>query len=283
MSNRPVLPVSRGPRQAELLDRASLALRTQNFAEAERLAAEVLKASRTEIVAIWILGRALLAQGRAADAIAPLERAVRRTNDPGIETLLGAALGESGRRKEAIELLHRTAARRPPFLPAFQELAGQLAKDRRLDEAIATIGDALELAPASIDLQLDLARLHLERNARGEARAALMKAHQAQSGRADIATLLARVMRQDGDYAGAAEVYRLALALRPDDAMARADLAACLFEMGEREAGEGNLRSALRGRPQMLAKGVYTLVHSSHGRFFIRPSALKKFLQVDKP
>ncbi|WP_249811311.1 tetratricopeptide repeat protein [Bradyrhizobium sp. 149] len=264
-----------------MLERATLALRMQNFAEAERLAAEVLKTSRTDIVATWILGRALLAQNRAAEAIVPLDKAARRTSDPGIETLLGAALGESGRRAEAIEQLRQTAARRPPFLPAFQELAGQLAKDRRVDEAIAAIGSALALAPENIDLQLDLARLHLERNARGEARPILVMAHKAAPGRPDISTLLARVLRQDGDYATAAEMYRLALALRPDDAVTRADLAACLFELGEREAGEASLRSAVRGRPRMLAQAAYTLVHSSRGRFFFRPSALKTFLQGD--
>ncbi|WP_249809842.1 tetratricopeptide repeat protein [Bradyrhizobium sp. 139] len=266
-----------------MLERATLALRMQNFAEAERLAAEVVKTSRTDIVAIWVLGRALLAQNRVAEAIVPLDKAARRTSDPGIETLLGAALGGSGRRMEAVEQLRRTAARRPPFLPAFQELAGQLAKDRRVDEAIATIGNALALAPESIDLQLDLARLHLECNARGEARPILVKAHKAAPGRPDISTLLARVLRQDGDYAAAAEMYRLALALRPDHAVTRADLAACLFELGQREAGEASLRSALRGRPRMLAQVAYTLVHSSRGRFFFRPSALKTFLQGDMP
>ena len=107
--------------------------------------------------------------------------------------------------------------------------------------------------------------------------------NEAAPGRPDISTLLARVLRQDGDYAAAAEMYRLALALRPDDAMARANLAACLFELGEREAGEASLRSALHGRPRMLAQAAYTLVHSSHGRFFFRPSALKKFLQREVP
>jgi tetratricopeptide (TPR) repeat protein len=250
----------------------------QNFAEAERLATEVLKASRTEIAAVWILGRALLAQNREAEAIASLEKAARRSDDPGIEVLLGAALGGAGRRKEAIEQLRRTAARQPPFLPAFQELAGQLARDGRVDEAIATIENARTLAPDSVELQLDLARLHLERNARGAARAILVKAHEAAPARPDIMTLLARILRLDGEYAAAADLYRRALAQRPDDAMTRADLAGCLLAMGEREAGESNLRTALRGRPQMLPQAAYTLVHSSHGRFFFRPSTLKEFL-----
>ena len=74
-------------------------------------------------------------------------------------------------------------------------------------------------------------------------------------------------------------VCRQVLAVRPDDALTRANLAACLLEMGEREAGETNLRLALRGRPQMLGRTTYALVNSSHGRFFFRQSAFAKFLQ----
>jgi Flp pilus assembly protein TadD len=91
-------------------------------------------------------------------------------------------------------------------------------------------------------------------------------------------TELARVLLLDGRYEAAVDLFRHSLALRPDDAMTRADLAACLLEMGEREAGEQALRSALRGRPQMLGRTTYALAASSHGRFFFRPSAAAKFL-----
>jgi len=270
------------PAGAQALDRASLALRMGQFAEAERLAAEVLKASRTDTTALSILARALLAQNRGAEAIAPLEKAARRSGDPGIETLLGAALGGAGRRSEAIEQLRRTTARRPPFLPAYQELAGQLAKDGSFDEAVTAIGSALELAPQSIDLQLDLARLHLHRNERDKARAILSKAREAVPGRFDILTEFARVLLLDGEYAAAADAYRQVLAHRPDDAMTRADLAACLLEMGKRDEGEASLRSALRGQPQILGRATFALVHSSHGRFFFRKSAVAKFLHGER-
>lgn len=249
------------------------------FTEAEQLAAEVLKASRTDIAAASMLARALIAQNRGEEAIAPLERAARRGSDPGIETLLGAALGSAGRRTEAIEQLRRTTARRPPFTPAFQELAGQLARDGRIDEAIVVAESGLVLAPQAIDLQLDLARLHLQQNARGKARAILLRAREAAPGRPDIWMALVRVLLLDGEYAAAADACRHALGLRPDDALMRADLAACLLEMGEREAGEANLRSVLRSGPQMLGRATYALAASSHGRFFFRPSALAKFLQ----
>jgi tetratricopeptide (TPR) repeat protein len=269
--------VSRGPR-AQLLERAALALRTQRFPEAEQLAAEILRGSRTDAAAISILARALLAMNRGKEAIAPLEKAVRRGTDAGMETLLGAALGSARRGVEAIEQLRRTTARRPPFLPAFQELAGQLAKAGRLDEAIAAVASGLALVPESIDLQLDLARLHLAHHERGKAREILLKACEAAPERPEVLTELARVLLLDGDYASAADAYRHALAHRPDDALTRADFAACLLEMGERDAGEANLRSALRSGPRMLGRATHALAASSHGRFFFRPSAVAKFL-----
>jgi tetratricopeptide (TPR) repeat protein len=274
-------PVNRGgvPPRAQLLERAAFALQIQQFAQAEQLAAEVLKASRTDIAAASILARALIAQNRGEEAIPLLEKAARRSSDPGIETLLGAALGGAGRRTEAIEQLRRTTARRPPFTPAFQELAGQLTKAGRIDEGVAAIEGGLALAPENIDLQLDLARLLLYRNERGKARAMLLKAREAAPGRPDILTTLARLLLLEGEYASAADACRQALALRPDDALTRADLATCLLEMGDRSAGEASLRSAFRGQPQMLGRATYALVHSSHGRFFFRPSAAAKFLQ----
>lgn len=274
--------ISRAPNQSRAkLERAAFSLRTGQFPEAERLAAEILKSSRTDNAAAEILARALIAQNRFEDAIPTLEAAARRSDNPVIETLLGAALGSAGRGAEAIERLRTATARRPAFLPAFQELAGQFAKAGRIDEAIAVIESGLALQGASVDLQLDLARLHAYRNERGKARAILLAARDAEPGRPEILKEFARVLLLDGDYAAAAEACRHALGLRPDDAMARADLAACLLEMGEREAAEAALRLAVRGRPQMLGRTTYALAAASHGRFFFRPSAMARFLQRD--
>nr|WP_246801761.1 tetratricopeptide repeat protein [Bradyrhizobium genosp. L] len=247
-------------------------------AEAERLAAEVLKASRTDVAAASILARALMAQNRGAEAIAPLERIARRVEDGGVDTLLGAALGGAGRRNEAIELLRRTTARRPPFFPAFQELAGQLAAANCVDDAVAVIEGALVLAPGAVELQLSLARLLLQRHDRSRARAILEAAHATAPGHPEIMTTLARVRLLDGEYAAAATLYRHVLAQRPDDAMMRADFSVCLLEMGDRAAAEANLRQVTRARPQLIGRATHALVHSSHGRFFFRPSTAAKFL-----
>jgi tetratricopeptide (TPR) repeat protein len=263
-----------------MLERAALALRMQQFADAEQWAAEILRANRTDLAAISILAHALIAQRRAAEAIPHLEKAVRRGDDPGLETLLGTALGGAGRGAEAIDRLRRTAARRPPFAPAFQELANQLSLAGRNPEAIEVVEAALRLLPGLIELELVLARLHLVCNERGKARTILTRLREVAPGRTDVAVELARTMLRDGDYAAAADIYRHALGLNPDDALMRAELATCLLEMGEREAGETALRKAVHGRPQLLGRAAHALAVSSHGRFFFRPSALERFLRT---
>jgi Flp pilus assembly protein TadD len=100
--------------------------------------------------------------------------------------------------------------------------------------------------------------------------------------RPDVLAALAKVMALDGDYAAAADLFRRALRLRPDDAMSRNNLGLCLLEMGEREAGEASLRAAAPGAPQMAGLAITSLAASSHGRFFLRPSAAAEFLRVEK-
>ncbi|AWM04904.2 tetratricopeptide repeat protein [Bradyrhizobium amphicarpaeae] len=267
---------------AQLLQQAFLALRARQFDTASRLANEALKANRNDRNAVLILGHALLGQQRADQAIAPLEKAARRANDPEIETLLGHVLCHARRSSDGIAQLRRTAARRPPYLPAFQELAGQLANGGDTGEAIETMAQAITLAPGLTDLQLDLGRLHLRNNDRRSARAVLAAARAAAPGRADILAELAGAEFLDGAYAQAAETYRHALALRPDDAPSRANLAMCLLEMGERDRGEAALRAIVRGRPHMLGRAAFALATSSRGRFFFRPSAAARFLERDQ-
>ncbi|WP_315759443.1 MULTISPECIES: tetratricopeptide repeat protein [unclassified Bradyrhizobium] len=267
--------------QAQALQEAIHALRARQFARAEQIAASILRTARTDRAALLVHAHALLGQQRASEAIAPLEKAALRGSDPELETLLGAALCESRRAADGIAQLRKTAARRPPFLPAFQELAGRLAKSGQLGEAVAVIEEALTLSPDSVDLQLDLGRLCLQANDRVRARTHLLAAREAAPGRPDILIELAWVQFLDGDYAEAAGTYRHALGLRPDDTQTRANLAMCLAEMGDRDGAQAALRTVVRGRPHLLTRAAYTLAVTSHGRFFFRPSDAARFLQID--
>jgi tetratricopeptide (TPR) repeat protein len=262
----------------QALERAAFALQMQRPGEAERLAEGVLRANKSNTLAATILGRALLAQNRADEAVAPLERAARRDGSSMTETLLAIALAGAGRHDEALDQLRQTITRRPPFPPAFLELASQLAKQEKEDEAIAVLESGLALTPNVVELQMRLALLYLGRNDRARARAILEQTLAAAPGRQDVLAELARVMALDGDYGSAVETYRRALALRPDDALTRANLGVCLLEMGERDAGEASIRAAARGRPEMIGRAIMSLATTAHGRFFMRPSAATKFL-----
>jgi tetratricopeptide (TPR) repeat protein len=262
----------------QTLQRAALALQMQRPDEAERLAAAVFKANRGNVAAAALLGRALMLQNRFDEAIAPLQKAARRGVDLAADTLLATAFAATGRREDALDLLRQAITRRPAFPPAFLEYSSQLASDGKIDEAIAVLEQGLALAPGIVELQLRLATLHIGRNARASARAMLQQAATTAPARHDVLAELARVMVLDGDYAAAVDVFRRALALRPDDATTRANLGICLMEMGERAAGEASLREAAHNRPDMTGRAIMSLAASSHGRFFLRPSAAAKFL-----
>lgn len=249
--------------------------------EAERIASGVLKANRGNILAAQILGRALLMQNRAEDAVEPLRRAAKRSDDANIETILASALIATGEREEALALLRKTITRSPPFLPAFAELGRELGKDGEFAEAIAVLERGLALAPASPDLRMALGHLHLKRNDRIAARALFAQVRAAMPERYDAIASLAQAMALDGEYAAAADLYKRALAMQPDDALTRINLAKCLLELGDRDTGEAQLRIAARNTP-MSGRAMTAMAAAPHGRFFIRPSDAAKFLRGEK-
>jgi tetratricopeptide (TPR) repeat protein len=263
------------------LDRARHALRMQRPGEAERLAAAALRWAPDDALLAQALGHALLMQGRPAEAIDPLRRALQGSDDPALETLLARALGGAGRRDEAFDQLRRATARRPPFALAFLELGEQLGAVGRFDEAVDVLERGLELAPYATVLRIGLGRLHLERNERSKARSLFAQAHAAAPARHDALVALARVCALDGEFAAAADLYRRALELRPDDAVTRIDLAKCLMELGERDAGEAALRAATRGATRLAGLAITALAATSRGRCFLRPTAAAAFLRPE--
>lgn len=275
-------PPHRPSRHDETLARADMALRMGQLYEAEQIAASVLKADKNHLIAATILGHALLAQGRHDDAIPVIERAARRHPDPAVQTLLASALAAAGRRDDALVQLEAITGKGVVFPQAYREHANQLAALDRITDAIDVAARGAALCPEAVELSLILASLHLRRNDRPAARSVLLEARDASPGRADVLAEMARVMILDGDYAEAADTCRHALALQPDNAMTRANLAACQLELGQREAGEASLRAATQGRPQMVGRAIHALAASSHGRFFIKPSDVVKFLRNEK-
>jgi tetratricopeptide (TPR) repeat protein len=256
-----------------------LALQMQHLEDAERLALQVLKSDRGNVLAAEIVGRALLAQNRLDEAIAHLAKFVRRTDEPSIEALLAGMLAAAGRRDEALDHLRRAVAQRPPYIPAFVELALQLRKTGQFDEAVTVTETGLSFAPQSTDLQLALGYVSADRNDRVRARAVFEKVHETEPTHHDALLALAVAVLWDGDYSRAADLYRRALAIKPlDDTRIR--LGKCLLELRQREEAEALFRASAHGAGKLAAPAVIAMVSGSHGRIFLKPSAALDFLRA---
>lgn len=265
----------------QALQAAVLALQSQRPAEAERLAAEVLKANPGHIAASGVLGYAMMQQNRAAEAVVVLEPAARLSGDPKIETQFADALVATGRRDEALAQLHRTVMRRPAFLPSFIMYARYLSGAGRYAEAVTALEQGIAQFPGAGELQNELALLHIKTNNRDAAHAVLSRALAAGMHPVFLATQ-GQLLYLEGDYAAAADAYRRALAANPGDAASRQNLGSSLLEMGQRAAGEADIRAAVRAAPQLTGHAIASLSLAAHGRMFLRPSAALAFLRGGK-
>jgi predicted Zn-dependent protease len=266
----------------QALHAAILAMQGQRPAEAERIAAGVLKSDPGNPVAAGILGRAMMLQNRAAEAIPVLEQAASRGNNSAVEAQFADALVATGRRDEALAQLRKTMARRPAFLPSFVMYARYAAEAGGHAEAVAALEQGLAVFPGAWELQNELALQHLKTNNRAAAHAVLSQALAVMPRHPFLTMTLGQVLYLDGDYAGAADAYRQALAANPGDAGAKKNLGSCRLEMGERDAGEADLHAAVRAAPQLAGHAIAALALASHGRFFLRFSAAMDFLRRGK-
>jgi tetratricopeptide (TPR) repeat protein len=280
MTGRSTPPFDAPPGAADqALQAAILALRGQRPAEAERIAAGVLNSDPGHAVAAGILGRAMMLQNRAAEAVPVLEQAALRGDNPAVEAQFADALAATGRRDAALAQLRRTMARRPAFLPSFVMYARYSAEAGFYADAIAALEQGLAILPGAWELQNELVLQHIKTNDRAAARAVLSQALAAMPGHPFLLMTLGQVLYLDGDYAAAADAYRRALAANQGDAAAQKNLGSCHLEMGKRDAGEADLRGAVRAAPELTGHAIAALALASHGRFFLRLSAARDFLR----
>jgi tetratricopeptide (TPR) repeat protein len=265
-----------------VLQPALAALRSQRPNDAERIATDLLKRQPRHSRALYVLGSALLMQNRAADAITPLEEAGRGRNDPEIDTLLAIALRQTGHADKAVLKLKRATKRKPPYAAAFHELGYLLFSLERHDEAVEVLNRGLEVAPMMPELSVQLGYVHLRRRNWSSAKMAFGRALAISPTLYDALHGMAMAHSESGEHAAAAEHFRRCLTSRPDDASLWLNLGHCLLALGQREAGYNCFRAASRGDPARAGVALSSLVRSSHGRFWLRPSEAVRFLR-DRP
>jgi len=265
--------------QTETLQRARLAIQNGQPAEAERLAGDILDANSGHLEATKILGYALVMQGRAAEAVDPLEKAARTSRDSEVETQLAIALRQAGDNDKALTWLKRAVKRTPPFAPAFHELGYLLHTLDRSSEAIEVLKQGVAVAPMMTEMAIQLGFVCYAAIDRANAGRAFAHALSVNPVHPEAIEGLGTVLMDAGDYAPAAELFRRALSANPDDAVARIALGNCLLELGERAAAYACLRAASARGPEFYGKSLRALLSSGHGRFWLRPSSAAKFLR----
>jgi len=259
---------------------AKAAIEAGRITEAEQLARDVLARKPAHRAAAHVLGVALLAQGKPSDAIALLEIAIRDSADPVIETHLAMALRQAGRTNDAMACLERAVTREPPFPPAFHELGTLLDSLNQFERAEAVLRKGLKLSPAAADTWCALGGVLLMRGDRDGAQMAFARALVERRGHPGALFGQACVLRDNAEFARAAEIYREVLRQDPERADARLQLGYCLLELDQWEEAIASLRSAIALEPRLYEKACHILVRSARGRFWLRPSALAQVLPV---
>jgi tetratricopeptide (TPR) repeat protein len=266
---------------ADALQLAIVALNSRRPDEAERIAAVVVKANPRDPRALHILGYALLMQGRGAEAVAPLEAAARARHDGEIDTQLAVALRQAGRLDDALARLKRAVKRRPPYPAAFHELGCLLSFSKRYDEAIEVFSRGLGVAPMMPELSVQLGQALLQRGSRLEAKAAFARALDILPASREALFGLARSEQELGNYAAAADCFRRCLRIRSDPAIWH-QLGRCLLRLGELDGAYDCFRAAVRAEPKRFGNVLTSILKAPSGRFWLKPSAARRFLQEAK-
>ena len=267
----------------DVLASAMLALNDERLQEAEQIAAAVLKVDPHHAKALYILGCALTLQGRAAEAIAPLEAAASACDDPVVDTMLAIALLQAGRHEHAITRLALTTKRHPRYAPAFKELGYLLVLTERYAEAVEVLTRGLEIAPLMPELSIQLGYAHLSRRDCATAKIAFARALDISPSSPDALFGMAKAYQELGESEEAALYFRRYLALRADDSGAWLNLGHCLLELGQADAGYECFRTAARGGSKQYGRALTSLAAATRGRFWLQPSRAARFLQPRPP
>jgi tetratricopeptide (TPR) repeat protein len=266
----------------DALQRAVLALDRDRPQEAERIASELLKANPHHTRALYVCGCARVMQGRAAEAIAPLEAAAGGRNDPEIDTMLAIAFRRLGRNEDALRRLKLATKRRPPYAGSFHELGSLLVSLGRDEEAIKAFRRGLEVAPMMPALSVQLGQIFLRQRNCAEAKAVFVRALEITPGLPDAQFGLAKAYQEVGESAAAADYFRRYLVGKPHDRGAWLLLGHCLLELGQLDAGYDCFRTAARGDAKGYGRALTSLSAAGRGRFWLKPSDAERFLRSGK-
>jgi predicted O-linked N-acetylglucosamine transferase (SPINDLY family) len=251
----------------ELLAEARQYHRAGDTRRVEHIGRQILQADPSNPEALYLLGLALQATGRLAEAAEKYQEAIRSDptrgdvwNDlgtaramqghmveamaafrrvlelePGHATAhnnLGNALRLQGNPEDAIPHFHEALRLRPNFVEAHHNLGSALLQQLQVDEAIACFQQALRLRPNFVPAQVSLQR-----------------ARQLDPNTPEFHNALGNVHAKAGRLDDAIGAYRHALRLNPALAETHSNLGLALCRRGQLDEGISAFEEAVRLKP----------------------------------
>lgn len=191
------------------------------------------------------LGLCLIQQGRYADAVAELTRALAIVpQDLHARNNLGAALLWLGRRDEAEKCFRAVLAASPEHADAHVNLASVLAEQGRTADAMAELREALHADSTHPEARRNLARMLVRDSKPGEAvehLRAVIALREDSLSHLDLAGLL----MHDNKPEQALTHYRRAVELSPGEALPYREYGAALLRLGQFAEAAEALRKAV--------------------------------------
>jgi tetratricopeptide (TPR) repeat protein len=236
----------------------------------------------------YSLAKVLVELGQFSDAVPYLMDYTRnQPNDAEGFRLLGSAYSGLTQTAKSIEVLERARKLKPDNSDIGYELGVALVKIGKTEEAIAELEAAERADPNSSGAHYQLALLLRKRGdeARSRREMQLFQALKNQENEAIAAGNLnnqGNQLLQEGKIREAAEAYRKATELDPDNAQWHYNLSLALSRLGETQSQEAELEKALRLDPRMdFAHNDLGLVHLSEGSMKQAEGDFKTALEIN--
>jgi predicted O-linked N-acetylglucosamine transferase (SPINDLY family) len=251
----------------ELLAEGRQCQRAGDVRRAEQIGRQILQADPSNSEALHLLGVALHASGRLAEAVDQYQEALRvdptraeAWND------LGAARAVQGQLDEAVAAFRRVLELDPDHAAAHHNLGNALRIQGSPEEAVPHFRQALQLNPSYADahhnlgiallqqLQLDEALACFQQALRlkpnfAAAQASLQRARQLNPDTPEFHNARGNVLAKAGRLGEAIAAYRHALRLKPTLAETYSNLGIALCRQGQLDEGIAAFEQALRLKP----------------------------------
>jgi tetratricopeptide (TPR) repeat protein len=188
------------------------------------------------------------------DFEAALKGALPEAARYGLYVNRGVLRVRQGRAADAVEDLRRATALRPQQYQGYVNLAQALLQDKKLDEAVRQLDQAIECEPRLASLHATRARVHVLRQDDAAALADLATALAQGSTRpaaavADDHLERGRILHRRKDYKGALKEYDAAVALQPRHVKAHRLRAEALLELDSASEALQSLDACLKYGP----------------------------------